>query len=289
MNRILVGVAGLAMAASTASAAFLGLEIREDKNLPPADGLAGFPGAARVRVFNFYAKFDGGAGDNLINTVLSVGQPDSTSGFGINLTKNPGSNFYRSPGAAGGSNNGVGGINLAGAGDNRRFWNSFVSVGVKSYDGDYGPIYSDATSADPDYAFQDRDGVGAPALQAADFITGGWFNSNPPGLQGAPVFNPSKGNWETFLANVAVIDVTGAALWDGDGDNLPDPAPNHVGPGGTWFGDIFEGQITVFRQGDQGAEEPPAVGFTMFFGQIPTPGALALFGVAGLAAARRRR
>ena len=89
MIRTLSAFAGLAIAASTASAAFIGVELREDKTLPDATGLAGFPNPA-PRVFNLYAKFDG---QSFIDTVLSVGQPDTIVGFGINLDLNPGANF----------------------------------------------------------------------------------------------------------------------------------------------------------------------------------------------------
>ncbi len=135
-----------------ASAALLGLEIREDKNLPSADGLPGFPGAARVRVFNFYAKFDGDVSDSVVDSVLSVGQPTSAHGFGIFLAKNPGSNLYHAPGSAGGGRLGGRGP----IGDNRRFWDTFVSIGVKAFDPDYGPVFADSTALDPDFETVNR-------------------------------------------------------------------------------------------------------------------------------------
>ncbi len=278
MIRTLSFAAAIAALAGSASAAFLGIELREDKSLPPATGLAGFP-ETPPRVFNLYAKFDGGVGDDIRNTVLSLGQPDTESGIGINLSLNPGANFYQSPGAAGGANGGVGGNNLDGAGDNRRLWTTFVSVGVKAFNSDYGPIYTDSTSADPDFGFVNRDGIGTPALQANDIIRGGWFNSNPPGLQGAPVFNPSKGTWETFLAQVSIKDLApGASAWAGGGE-----VPNHSE---VWLTNILEGRLTVFTQGGEG-EDPAIENFVSF--EIPSPGAAALFGLAGLATLRRRR
>lgn len=276
MNRFVIGIAGLAMAAGTASAAFIGIDIREDKTPPSATGLAGFP-ATNPRVFNMYALFDGAgtgaAGAGFINTVLSVGQNSTTAGVGINLALNPGANFYQSPGAAGGAT--IGGINLDGAGDNRRFWNTYLSIGVKTYNGDYGPVYGDTTSADPDFGFSNRDSIGTPALQANDIVRGGWFNSNPPNLQGAAKFNGGTNQFETFLGQFSIKDLNGA---------------NELGSfqGGAWVGSIFEGELTIFRQGDTGAGEPAAIGTTVRF-LIPTPGAMALFSVAGLAAARRRR
>lgn len=275
MNRIVFGIAGLAMAAGTASAAFIGVEIREDKLAlaieRPATGLAGFP-AIPPRVFNLYAKFDG---QSAIDTVLSVGQPDTIVGFGLNLMLNPGANFYQTPGAAGGTT--VGGINDDGAGDNRRYWNTFVSIGVKNFGSDYGPIYEDTSSADPDFGMRNTDGLGSPALQANDFMAGGWFNASPPNLQGAAQAGPN--GFQVFLGQFSVKDLApGSQLWSGGGD-----APSSAT---TWIGDIFLGEMTIFRQGGEG--EPAAVGTTVRF-LVPTPGTVALFGAAGLAAFRRRR
>ncbi len=176
---------GALAVAAPASGAFLGVEVRENTGLPSAEGLPGFPGAPNVRVFSIFGKFNGSAEDDLRNQVLSVGQPNETDGLGIELLFNPGANFYRAPASSGAPIGGVGGVNLALPGDNRRFWSTFVSIGVQVFDPDAGPIFDDATGPDPDFGFVDRDGAGSPPLQNAEFITGGWFNASPPNSQGA--------------------------------------------------------------------------------------------------------
>ena len=164
-------------------------------------------------------------------------------------------------------------------GDNRRFWGTFVSIGVKAVDPDYGPIYVDDTSSDPDFGLRNNDGLGSPALQANDFVAGGWFNANPPNLQGAAVAGPN--GFETFIAQLSIHGLApGAQVWAGGGD-----AP---GAATTWFTDILRGERTVFRQGDVDGGEDSAVGHTVFF-DVPTPGSIAIFGAAGVIGLRRRR
>lgn len=282
MNRIIVGIAGLVMAAGTASAAFLGIQVREDKVLPPG-GANVAPG---IRVFNIYAKFDGpgtASGPGRVNTVLSVGQANSSANWGINLTLNPGSNFNQSPPSTGATASNVGGPDLD-FGNNRALYDTWVSIGLKYQDSGVNsgnPPIADNSAGDPDFAMQNTDSIAGPAsfgLAAGhDHIKGGWNTTNPPALQGAA--KSAAGKFEVFLAQIAIVGLLPTA---NGGQNLnPNAALS-------WVNTVFEGGFIVFRQGDTSIGEPPAVGIPIQF-KVPTPGALSLFGVAGLLAARRRR
>ncbi len=266
MNRALITFAGLALSAGVASAEFVGITVREDKNLDP---IAGDPNAAvpdDTRTFNLYAVFDGGVNDDVRNTVLSTGLND----ISIDQDLNPGATFFQetmfggdtAPSAA-----------IVGAFSEVAF-DSFVTIGKKR-EGDPNPDGStgDNTSPDPDF--------GAGGFTPTG-LTGGWFNANPPSLQGAPEFNSDTGQYETILAQLSITGLDdGGILSSGPVDDL--------------LSTIFDGQMSIFRQGGEGDPPNPdgtipgAQEFVVTFTAVPTPGALALFGVAGLAAVRRRR
>ena len=284
MNRFIVSIAGLAMIAGTASAAFLGIQVREDKVLPPVS--TGNPRPVLTRTFNIYAKFDGAGtdtGPGRVNTVLSIGQPNNTNTWGINLASNPGANFYQASAPQGASASNVGGPDLGFFNDNA-LYDSWVSIGQKYTDSSVDPAIGDTTAADNDFAFLNTDSVsGAASLGIGaghDSIRGGWFNASPPNLQGAAHSNAGK--FETFLCQ---LTIKGLAVGADAGTLLPFNGNATT----TWASDIFRGSFIVFRQGDSSIGEPPAVGTTITFVPIPTPGALSMFGVAGLLAARRRR
>jgi hypothetical protein len=113
---------------------------------------------------------------------------------------------------------------------------------------------STSIATDPDFAF------------TTNGVVGGWFNSNPPNNQGATVLNGSV--WEALVGQFTVVGGTGALI-DGPTGNTD----------GRWFG-----QASITYNDATGATQ-------QFAGQgfIPTPGAVALFGLAGLTAGRRRR
>jgi MYXO-CTERM domain-containing protein len=294
MIRHMTVVAALTVSAGAASAAFIGIDIREDKNPPSATGAAGFPGSDNVRLFNLYAMFDapGGMASTNPNAVLNVGQLTPTpaspfdEGFGINLDTNPNASFYRTPPAVAGTPT-VGGVNVDLASDVRARWNTYVSIGVKEWGDSYynpGIIFEgDNSAADADFGLHTRGTPleDRPPLQRQNWISGGWFNSTPPSFQGRAL-DLGDGTFGTFLAQLAV-------MFPGDGDvgefgglsGNPDPQINSMG---TWYGDIFEGTLLIFTQDPGGGALRHDITF-----MIPTPGALALFSLAGVAGLRRRR
>jgi len=94
-------------------------------------------------------------------------------------------------------------------------------------------------------------------------IGGGWFNSNPPSNVGAAV------------ANSALSTGFGTLLWNITISN-PDPGANVA----NLFTLITFPYMSIFEQVPGGALEHPI---------FPAPGSMGLFGIAGLAALRRRR
>jgi len=275
MLRTFAAAAGIAMIAGSANAAFLGLHMTEvTGDLPAATNLP-----AGTRVFRMWAEFDGAGtadGPGRPNTVLSVGNSNPAGGtplfFEINKTTNPGANFFQATAAQGATASNVGGPDVA-FGNPRALWDTYLSIGLISQDSDLG--IADSSSGDPDFLIANTDGVtGAASLGLGaghDRVSGGWFNTSPPNLQGAAT--DQGGRFLTFLGQFAIAGLAnGAAL----GTRVD---------AGVFESDIFSGELTVNTQASgQGADAN-----VVTFRKIPTPGALALFGVAGLAGCRRRR
>jgi len=260
MNRALIAFAGLALTTGVAAAEFIGVTVREDKGLDPT----GLNVPADTRVFNMYAVFDGSAADDVRNTVLSVGD----AFLQIGKINNPNGQYVQvdnptnDPTAKDDLPPGQFAFDFI---DEIKF-DTWVGIGTK--------INAGTATLDPDF----NDVAGGVQ---GNTITGGWFNSNPPNVQGAPTLNPDSGQFETFIAQ---LSITGLAAGAEAGIGFNGSAVDT-----NWLSNIFLGELTVNRQGDTSLGEPTSVGFTVSFNKIPTPGALALFGVAGLAAARRRR
>lgn len=135
-------------------------------------------------------------------------------------------------------------------------YDSFVTINRLFSDANSTPPITDTTSLDPNFQF------------TTNGLTNnsGWFNSSPPNEQGLAVQNGSV--WETLVGQFTVIGGT-APVIDGPTSNAD----------GRWFG-----AAALTYNDASGATQ-------QFFSQgfIPTPGAMALFGLAGLTAGRRRR
>jgi len=147
-------------------------------------------------------------------------------------------------------------------------WGAIPTLEFDSYVGIGGPDDNFGTGSDtldPDFSF------------TSTGWTGGWFDvpgmdGSRQGVAGDGQFN--DGLWEVFAGQFTLVgDFTGGAR----GGAGPQP-PVIV------FSDLFEGVIDIGWIDQAGGPEIPV------FGRIaPAPGAASLFGVAGLAAARRRR
>jgi MYXO-CTERM domain-containing protein len=270
MIRNLIAVAGAALVAGSASAAFIGIEVREDKVIDPGAAAIADPGGRGLRTFNLYAKFDAEVVPDVQNpasenTVISVGQPDAVTNWRINMDdgRNAGANFYQ---------NLTFGTNLP---PNPALIPVFPDLALDSYVGLGNKTLppagqpADTTSVDPDFAFGPSE------------VFGGWFNSGGSNFQGgadASTFNAAKGTYDVFIAQVTILGLDAGAD-SGEGSPLNGNAAT------TWRSDVFKGQMTVFTQTPGGGATPHVITFA----KVPTPGTLALFGVAGLAAGRRRR
>jgi len=261
MNRALIAFAGLALTTGVATAEFIGVTVREDKGLDP---IADDPNNVipdDTRVFNLYAVFDGTQADDFRNTVLSVGD----TFLQIGKINNPNAQFVQVADGFRSNEDLAPNAQVAGFFPETLF-DTYVGIGTK--------VGAGAATTDPDF----NDAAGGVQ---GNTIIGGWFNSDPPNLQGAATTLGPSGGFEVFLGNFGITGLEAGAV-AGEGFNGGAVDTN-------WLSNIFLGELTVNRQGDTSLGEPTAVGFTVSFNKIPTPGALALFGVAGLAAARRRR
>lgn len=122
---------------------------------------------------------------------------------------------------------------------------SFVTIGG-------GPGFGNSTSADPGWGPSGFNQAGIPEGSVA-----GWFNSNPPNLQGAADYSGGGGIGEVFIGQ-----------WVTDA-------------GKTW-------NINVTVGFNHGLGTPTSFDDGSFIIGVPAPGALALLGLAGLAGRRRR-
>jgi hypothetical protein len=163
------------------------------------------------------------------------------------------------------------GSNVA-SGINPALFPAFATVEFDTFVGIGGPYFSDGpfgSSTDPDFGF------------SADGWTGGWFATpNAAGdFPGTSTFNSDLGVWEVWAGRFSVTgDFTGI-----DGVGNGNILTGGVGARGQDL--IFDGVLDAFWADFAG--DPSQQANLQF--AIPAPGAAALFGLAGLTAARRRR
>ena len=176
--------------------------------------------------------------------------------FGANLTF--AANLSQTPGPFGSNvapNSGFFGF------DQTLQWDSYVSIG----------LLTDTTTVGGD-----GDGINfGPAS-----LTGGWFNSSPPNLIGQA---QPDGTFGTGLNLVFLGQFTVMGDFGGLRADLVDIRSD--GNFGNAGGVITQG---TFNMGINSQDNPTAGG-PEGIQFVPTPGAVALFGLAGLTAARRRR
>ncbi len=248
MIRTLSVCAGVALATSVASATFLGIELRTDP-IVNASATSTINDGQQYHVLRMFAVFDSA------DEVLSVGQPDDITGFGVQAS---GGAFFQTPGPFGADTAPNSGF-FAIPGAETLPYDTFVSLGITDSSG------GDSTLLDGDFGFEDL----SAGDSLDDFIRGGWANSDPTNTQGETI--PSGGAFETFLGQFTITGMSSAIL-----------------PGGPAMlveNNALDGELTVFVQIPGGGVTP----FTVNFTSVPTPGATALFGIAGLTFSRRRR
>jgi len=224
-------VASMALAAavsSAASAAFVQYVVT--KTSTTNSGVA-------LDVYRVFARFDGPT-DTLLNA-FNFNRLDSAS---TNIFYHKDNSSYN--GGVLSKTYGTWAPQLTGSPTLNRPFDSFLTIGGN-------PVATNSTNADPSW--------GGAGWNRPDFPNGanvGWFNSNPPNLQGRVGVAPNTAT--DVLLGQFVVD----AGTDGGTYNLK------VG----------------YNSGISGA----AVQFAETTFSLPAPGALALLGLAGLAGRRRR-
>lgn len=139
---------------------------------------------------------------------------------------------------------------------------TFVTIGGQ-------PGFANSTNADPNWGAAGFNQAGIPALA-------GWFNSNPPNLQGQ-----AQGGLD--LSNL-----TGSKTYEGAGTFVMRLVISQALLTDNGLSFTFNGSLT-YNQGLGTDPIQPNFTFTNQLWAIPAPGALALLGLAGLAGGRRRR
>ncbi|MSR41237.1 MAG: hypothetical protein EXS10_04965 [Phycisphaerales bacterium] len=216
---------------------------------------ASIAGAASA-TFTSYSAVSGGSQGGLTKYVVYAnfnGPTDTALNFfHINNESNAGfsAGFYHADALNGGmSSNTVGTWNPQFVLDSAA-WDSFLCVG-----GGTGFSSGNATNADPSFGTAGFNQAQIPFPSPNNHTIGpGWFNSNPPNIQGRV-----NGAGQVRLGQFVIADAASITMFLKVGYN------NGVA-----------GAPVQFAEG------------TFTLGQIPAPGAVALLGLAGLVGRRRR-
>ncbi|TVQ31009.1 MAG: hypothetical protein EA376_10490 [Phycisphaeraceae bacterium] len=250
MFRALSVCSALALSSAVASANFLGVDLRTNAFWNDSATTA-IDDGNDYNVVRMFAVFETSSTVNVVGHVTGA----EIGGFGV---ADMGGSFFRAPGTAPTApNEGLFGVAPA------LEWNSFITIGLLSVPSD-GTI--DRTATTDSFQFVDTTMDGE-----RDFVAGDWFNSSPGSNQGVTTFNESTGNYELLLGQFTIR-------------NLP-YGFSTTGPASVLENLAFSGELTIFEQEDAGKIAEHGIQFIA----IPAPGAIALFGLAGLAGVRRRR
>lgn len=208
--------------AGTASAAFVGLFADSYSVTDPSNGVS-------YAVIDLYAQFD-----NTTGTVVSV--------FNANIGISNGTQFHHKDQLTADDEPGAWSPNFTGSATNNRPYDSFVLIG-----GTTGA--TNTTALDPNFS---------PAFGGTIPANAGWFNSNPPNLQGR-VNSTTLRTWLGRFVSEGItssrnLDVTLTVAWN---DGLGTPGGQDLRTGS--------------------------------FAYVPAPGAVALLALGGLVGGRRRR
>ena len=218
--KFMLSVAAVAAVAGTASAEFTGFSVEIAQQ------------SGGLTAYQVFANFNGAT-----DTVLNAFQIHNTDGSGVI------SGFYHADALTGGASSNVAGtwnpqfVLAPGAMD------SYVCIG-----GGTGFASGNSTAADPCWGVAGFNQAGI--ADTASVGVAGWFNQNPPNLQGQNI------DGKTFLGQFVLSDSASMSLFMKIGYNAG-----------------VSGSPVQFGEGI----------FT-----LPAPGAVALLGLAGLAGRRRR-
>ena len=250
MNRgITVGIAALAVA-SVASATFTGFEVTSTNLTASGVGTAG----QQIRVYTVFARFDGPT-DTLLNCFnfgAAAGSNSSMSGFWHK------DNAYYNSGVLM-QEYGTWAPSQTGSVTANRPYDSFLTIGGQASG-------TNSTNADPSW---NSGGSGTGAGDARSWNrpdlpnngTLGWFNSNPPNLQGRVGVAPNTG--QLVRIGQFVLSQNDATQFNGE-------------------------RTYVVTLGYNNGVAGSSVQFATTTFSLPAPGAIAILGLAGLAGRRRR-
>ncbi len=253
ISNYVVGSIVLTTTVAGANAAFLGIT---GTNYQVVDG------SRQYSVMDIYADFSG-AFDKLVNyygTTTHTGLVRTS----LNGVWNTGSALTPTNGAAFVQASGTGWMPSASAASNG--WDSFVTIGARTQD------YINADIAkDPN--FLNANTVGAETIvggsnSASAYQGAGWFTTNPTDISALAGTYADKrimlGRFSVETTNMLTTDVLAIQ---------------------------FKGNVTMKVNGTSaggGTTSQPFFDETFTYGFVPAPGAIALLGLAGLIARRRR-